>query len=112
MITARQAFLAAAALLWVGFAHAAGDPVQGRIKASTCMGCHGIPGYTTVYPTYRVPKLGGQNAQYIVSALQEYRSGARHHSTMDAQAATLSDQDMEDIAAWLAAAPHSAEEVQ
>jgi cytochrome c553 len=112
MINARRGFLAAAVLLWAGFVHAAGDPVQGRIKASTCMGCHGIPGYTTMYPDYRVPKLGGQNAQYIVSALQEYKSHARTHPTMDAQAATLSDQDMEDIAAWLSTAPHSAEELQ
>jgi cytochrome c553 len=79
---------------------AAGDPVAGKTKAFTCMGCHGIPGYNNVYPTYHVPKLGGQHAEYIVAALQEYKKGQRSHKTMHAQAATLSDQDMQDIAAY------------
>jgi cytochrome c553 len=48
-----------------------------------------------------VPKLRHQNAAYIVAALQEYRNGDRPHATMHAQAASLSDQDMEDIAAYL-----------
>ncbi len=84
---------------------AAGDPEAGRIKANTCMGCHGIPNYNNVYPTYRVPKLGGQSDGLIVAALQAYKSGERAHSTMHAQAATLSDQDMADIAAYLTRAP-------
>jgi len=81
-------------------AHGAGDPQAGRDKAFTCMGCHGIPGYTNAYPTYHVPKLGGQHAKYIMAALKEYQSGLRSHPTMRAQASTLSDQDMEDIAAY------------
>ena len=79
---------------------AAGDAVAGKTKAFTCMGCHGIPSYNNVYPTYHVPKLGGQHADYIVAALQEYKSGQRNHATMRAQATTLSDQDMQDIAAF------------
>lgn len=82
-----------------------GDPEAGRIKASTCMGCHGIPDYKTVYPTYHVPKLGGQHADYIRSALKAYKAGKRNHPTMDGQAESLSEQDIADIAAYLSQAP-------
>jgi cytochrome c553 len=81
---------------------AQGDAEAGRLKADTCMGCHGIPGYTTVYPTYHVPKLGGQHAESIVAALQAYKAGERDHDTMHAQAETLSSKDMADIAAYFA----------
>lgn len=80
--------------------YAAGNAEAGRSKAFTCMGCHGVESYTNVYPTYHVPKLGGQHAKYLVAALQGYKSGQRSHGTMRAQAANLSDQDMEDIAAY------------
>lgn len=97
------AYVAAAVLLAVASAgHAAGEPDAGRAKANTCLGCHGIPNYKNVYPTYPVPKLGGQNAQYIVDALKAYKNGDRPHPTMQAQADTLSEQDMADIAAWFA----------
>ncbi len=68
------------------------------------MGCHGIPGYNNTYPAYHVPKLGGQHAEYLVAALQAYKAGQRSHKTMQAQAQALSEQDMQDIAAWFAAA--------
>jgi cytochrome c553 len=84
-------------------AHAAGDPAQGEKKFYTCYGCHGIDNYRNAYPNYSVPKLRHQNGAYIVAALQEYRSGARPHATMHAQASSLSDQDIEDIAAYLQA---------
>ena len=84
-------------------AYAEGDPEAGQVKALPCMGCHAIPGYSNVYPTYHVPKVGGQHAQYLVAALKAYRDGQRSHPTMSAQAATLSDQDIEDIAAFFAA---------
>ncbi len=83
-------------------AFAAGDAERGEIRGETCLGCHGIASYTNVYPTYRVPKLGGQHAEYISAALKGYRSGERSHPTMNAQAAGLSDQDIEDIAAYFA----------
>ena len=83
-------------------AHAAGNPEQGAIRGETCLGCHGVVSYTNVYPTYRVPKLGGQYPEYIVAALKGYRSGERSHPTMEAQASGLSDQDIEDIAAYFA----------
>ncbi len=83
-------------------AMAAGDPSAGRTKAYTCTGCHGIPGYKNTYPTYHVPKVGGQSAQYIVAALNSYRAGERDHGTMNLHAESLDAQDMEDIAAWFA----------
>jgi len=95
------ALLVCAASLSSG-AMAAGDAAAGKTKAFTCMGCHGVPSYNNVYPTYKVPKLGGQHAQYLVSALEAYKNGQRSHSTMQAQAQTLSEQDMQDIAAFFA----------
>ncbi len=100
--------LATAALLALALpamVHAEGDPERGRQLADTCYGCHGIPSYKNVYPTYSVPKLQGQFAEYLVLALKGYRSGERSHSTMHSQAATLNDEDMEEIAAFLAGVP-------
>jgi len=83
------------------FAAEGGDAAAGKEKKSMCAGCHGIPGYHTAYPeVYRVPKLGGQHPAYIVQALKEYKSGARNHPSMRAIAASLSDQDMADLAAY------------
>ena len=89
----------------VGAVHAAGDATQGEWKAIPCMGCHGIPRYSNIYPTYHVPKVGGQHPEYLVEALKAYRSGKRPHKTMRAQAATLTDQDIEDIAAYFSTGP-------
>lgn len=83
---------------------AAGDAKAGALKAFSCTGCHGVPSYTNAYPTYYVPKLGGQHPQYIVSALQAYKTGQRLHPTMQAQASNLSEQDMQDLAAYFNAA--------
>lgn len=77
-----------------------GDPARGRVKADTCLGCHAIPSYTNTYPMYHVPKVGGQNEAYIISALLAYRAGNRDHETMHGNAAALSDQDIADIAAF------------
>ncbi len=92
------ALLAAAATV----AHAEGDVVRGEKLAYTCLGCHGIEGYRNAYPSFRVPKLGGQKAAYMVTALQGYRDGTREHPTMNAQAQSMTDQDMEDVSAYLA----------
>src|ERR1700723_1712732 len=96
--------LLAGAALTLGLslgAHAAGDPAQGEKKFYTCYGCHGVANYKNAYPDYSVPKLRHQNGAYLIAALQEYRDGTRPHATMHAQAASLSDQDIEDIAAYL-----------
>jgi len=94
-------------------AHADGDAAKGKVESYTCLGCHGIPNYTNVYPTYRVPKLAGQHAAYIVQALQEYKNGTdRNHKTMHAQASSLSDQQMQDIAAYFESLGNSSPDQQ
>lgn len=97
-----RVILGALSLCLASGVQAAGDAEAGRLKATTCAGCHGVPGYFNVYPTYHVPKLGGQHAAYIVAALKAYRDDQRPHPTMQSQAKTMSDQDMEDIAAFYA----------
>jgi cytochrome c553 len=84
-------------------AHAAGNAENGRPLAYTCSGCHGIPEYRNAYPSYHVPKIAGQNEAYLVNALKAYKNGDRQHPTMTAQASSFSDQDIADIAAYLAA---------
>ena len=79
-----------------------GDVEAGKQLGYSCLGCHGIDGYRNAYPSYRVPKLGGQKAAYIVIALKGYRDGKRTHPTMIGQASSLSDQDIENVAAYLA----------
>ena len=81
----------------------AGDPAQGRDKTRMCQGCHGIEGWRTAYPeVYRVPRIGGQHEAYLARALQQYKSGERAHPSMRGIAATLSDQDIADLAAYYA----------
>lgn len=81
-----------------------GNAENGRRLAYTCMGCHGIENQKNAYPKYSVPKLGGQNAAYIVAALTEYNAGARWHPTMTGLASTLSPQDRLDLGAWFQSA--------
>ena len=78
-----------------------GDAARGKPLTYTCQGCHGITGYKNAYPNYHVPRIGGQSAQFLTNALMEYRSGARKHPTMQAQAQSFSEQDIADIAAYL-----------
>jgi len=91
---------------WPAAGQNQGDADAGRHKSSMCAGCHSIPGYKTAYPSvYSVPKLDGQHAPYIVSALRAYKSGERQHPSMRAIAASLSDQDMADLAAFYSNEP-------
>lgn len=83
-------------------AHAAGDAARGKLLSYTCLGCHGIDNYKNAYPTYSVPKLAGQHPEYLALALKSYRNKERSHATMHAQAASLSDQDIDDIAIYFA----------
>jgi len=79
----------------------AGDVAAGQAKASMCIGCHGIIGYQNSFPeVHRVPKISGQSAGYIVSALTAYKKGDRKHPSMRGIAASLSEQDMADLAAF------------
>lgn len=78
-----------------------GDAKTGKTLAYTCTGCHGIAEYKNAYPSYRVPKIAGQNEKYLLAALHGYKKGERNHPTMKAQASSYSDQDIADIAAHL-----------
>ncbi|HUP06617.1 MAG TPA: c-type cytochrome [Caldimonas sp.] len=94
-------------LAFGGFAHAQdakpGDRNAGGMKAQLCIGCHNIPGYQSSFPeVYKVPKIAGQSPKYIVAALAEYKKGDRKFPTMRAVAASLTDQDMADLAAFYA----------
>jgi cytochrome c553 len=82
-------------------ADAAGDAEAGKKKFYTCEGCHGVEGYTNTYPTYHVPRLGGQHAGYVVAALKAYQAGQRKHPSMHGNSVTLTEQDMQDIAAFV-----------
>ena len=86
-----------------------GNAERGEVIGETCKGCHGIPGYFNASPAYHVPKLGGQNADYLEVALQGYRRGTRGHATMQAQASSLSDQDIADVAAFFSTIEGEAE---
>jgi cytochrome c553 len=104
--TILYAALAAAALIpsWAAAQGTpAGDAAKGREKTQMCTGCHGIEGWRTAFPeVYHVPRIGGQHGAYLLKALQDYKSGARSHPSMRAIAASLSDQDMADLAAYYA----------
>lgn len=100
MMAVAGALLATFGLLPVAHAQ---DAAAGEQKANMCIGCHGIPGYKASFPVvYRVPVLSGQNAEYIVAALQEYKKGARKFPSMRAIATSLTDTDMADLAAYYA----------
>jgi cytochrome c553 len=82
---------------------AKGDVQAGEKKVSMCIGCHGIAGYQASFPEiYKVPKISGQGAKYIVSALNAYKKGERKHPSMRGIADNLTDQDMADIGAYYA----------
>lgn len=82
---------------------AEGSAEAAKSKISMCAGCHGISGYRTTFPeVYHVPKIGGQHAAYIVTALKQYKSGERDHPTMRGIAESLTEKDMADLAAYYA----------
>lgn len=98
----RLSFFAAIAALAISSSPslAAGDIAKGEALSQTCLGCHAVPGLRNASPVYRVPMIGGQHALYLENALKAYKSKERSHPTMRAQAASLTDQDMKDIAAY------------
>lgn len=95
-------FLVVASLSSLNIAVAA-DAANGEQLSQTCMGCHGAPGLRNPGPVYNIPMIGGQNEAYIISSLQAYKSKARGHKTMQAQASNLTDENMADIAAYFSA---------
>ena len=69
-----------------------------------CIGCHGIPGYKTAFPsTYHVPKIAGQQPAYLVNALKAYKSGERSHPSMRGIATSLSEEEMKQLADYYGA---------
>ena len=69
-----------------------------------CIGCHGIPGYKTAYPiVYHVPKIAGQQPGYIIAALKAYKSGERSHPSMRGIAASLTEEQMKQLADYYGA---------
>jgi len=84
-------------LLISATAHAAGDIKAGATKARACQVCHGKGGLST-NPAY--PKLAGQHAMYIIKQLKAFKSGTRKDPIMNGMASTLSEQDMQDVAAF------------
>jgi len=78
-----------------------GDAKAGQNINAMCIGCHGIKGYQASFPeVYKVPMISGQNAKYIVSALNAYKKGERKHPSMRGIAEALTDQNMADLAAY------------
>lgn len=96
-----MAALATCLLITSGTAIAQGDAEAGSELGFTCLGCHGIEGQRNAYPSFRVPRLGGQSIDYLEAALNAYRAGARPHPTMQAQAGSLTDDDIDNLVAWL-----------
>ncbi len=91
---------AAALLLASPLALAKGDVEAGKQKSQTCQACHGADGNGTGDGQY--PRIAGQYADYLLKALQDYKSGARNNAIMAGFAATLEKKDMEDLAAYYA----------
>jgi len=85
---------------------APGSAEAGAKKAAMCIGCHSIEGYQASFPeVHKVPMIAGQNAKYLQSALAAYKTGDRKHPTMKGIAASLSDQDMADLAVYFETLP-------
>jgi cytochrome c553 len=93
------AFMLAAVLGWTGSAHAAGTVEAGQAKSATCMGCHGMEG-NSLNPEW--PSLAGQHSSYILKQLKHFKAGERQNPLMTPMAMILSDQDMDDLAAYYA----------
>ncbi len=81
---------------------AAGDPAAGKAKSAVCAGCHGADGNST-NPEW--PKLAGQHPSYLAKQLRDYKSGNRQNATMLGMVAALSNQDMDDLAAYFGSQP-------
>ena len=91
---------AALCLVAAPVSFAAGNAEAGKAKATTCAACHGADGAKPVAPAQ--PVLAGQYADYLAKAISDYKSGARNNAIMKGFAAGLSNQDIQDLAAWFA----------
>lgn len=96
----KKLLIASALFAATGMAQAAGDAAAGETKAAACNACHGVGGNSTISIN---PILAGQHRSYLVQALNAYKDGSRSNPIMKGMAAGLSDQDIEDLAAYFAA---------
>ena len=87
------------AIVLIPVAAQAGDAAAGAKKTTTCVACHGKDGIS-IAPTY--PNLACQKEQYLVKSIKAYKSGARNDPMMKPMVASLSDADIENIAAYYA----------
>ena len=83
-------------------AQAAGDAAAGKAKSASCAGCHGADG-NSVNPEW--PSLAGQGAGYIAKQLHDFKGGKRENATMAPMAAPLTDEDIQDLAAYFSSQP-------
>jgi cytochrome c553 len=98
-----HAILAAASLALAAPPAQAQGPTIENFHAQ-CIGCHGIPGYKTAFPSvYHVPMIAGQQPGYIVAALKAYKSGDRSHPSMRGIAASLTEEEMKKLADYYGA---------
>ena len=95
----KAALLFALTLFASQLACAGGDSAAGVAKSRPCAACHGADFNTPI--SADIPRLAGQHADYLARALTDYKSGARKNPVMDGQAAALSAQDIQDIAAYV-----------
>ncbi|MCN4143823.1 MAG: cytochrome c4 [Thiohalomonas sp.] len=84
-----------------GVVHAAGDADAGKVKAASCVGCHGADG-NSLAGTPNFPNLAGQSASFLYKQLKDFKEGKRKDPTMNAMVLPLDDQAMKDVAAFFA----------
>jgi cytochrome c553 len=97
----KRALLTIVALAVAGAAQAAGNAEAGKTKAAqVCAACHGPEGNKPTAPEN--PVLAGQHQDYLAKALKDYKTGKRNNAIMKGFAASLSNQDIADLAAWFA----------
>lgn len=94
----KTALLVALAILACPPAYAGGDMAAGATKSKPCAACHGADFNTPI--SADIPRLAGQHADYTARTLADYKSGARKNALMAGQAAALSPQDIQDLAAY------------
>ena len=92
--------VAIASIVTMADVHAAGDVMAGRQKAQMCQACHGTDGLSKVPDA---PNIAGQVETYLVTQLKAFKAGTRKNESMSVVASTLSDQDIENLAAYFAA---------
>jgi cytochrome c553 len=97
-----------AALSFMNIAQAQGDIDAGKTKSAVCAACHGPDGNS---PSDLYPKIAGQHSSYLVKQLQEFKSGERENAIMLGMVTALSEQDMEDLAAYYASQTSTPETV-